>query len=401
MIRTLRWRLVAITSVLLALMLGLILSIVCQATWTGLYQDSLDTMEEVVAQLSGHGKRPGLPDRVRMTDQCFVLWQGPDGIMRALGPDRYISDEQKLEQLLEEAQETDRRTGELDGQHLRFLRVDDGPHDSYVFMDIALEEQTLSRLMTSCAALFVVGTLCFFFFSVALARRATRPVEQAWEQQRQFVSDASHELKTPLTVILTNAELLADPDQPQQTKDRCAGSILTMSRQMRGLVEELLDQARVDNGTIRAGYAPLDMSKLVSDAMLPFEPVYYEAGRTLQSQIQPDIRLTGSADRLRQVTEILLDNGHKYSTPGGTVLLRLIRQDRSCLLSVTTPGEALTAQQCQDIFKRFYRVDTARKMDHSYGLGLSIAKGIVEQHNGSIWAQSQDGYNTFFVRLPL
>jgi signal transduction histidine kinase len=130
--------------------------------------------------------------------------------------------------------------------------------------------------------------------------------------------------------------------------------------------------------------------------------VYYEAGRELRSVVQPGITVNGSADHLRRVVEILLDNGCKYSSPGGVVELRLERQGRgNCLLSVSSPGEPMTEQQCLDVFKRFYRANQARSMNRSYGLGLSIAQGIIRQHRGKIWAQSRNGINTFYVSLPM
>ena len=179
-------------------------------------------------------------------------------------------------------------------------------------------------------------------------------------------------MKTPLTVILTNAELLQAEEYDAQNKARFADSILTMSRQMRGLVEELLDQARVDSTVTK--HQKLDYSKLVEDAVLPFEPVYFEAGRELRCNIEPGIIVLGKAEHLRRVVEILLDNGCKYSSLGGVVELRLRRNGRGSLLSVSSPGVSLTPQQCQDIFKRFYRMDQARAMNRSYGLGLSIAQ---------------------------
>jgi signal transduction histidine kinase len=259
------------------------------------------------------------------------------------------------------------------------------------------EQLVLKRMHWTSLMILLAGMLIFFGFSVLLTRWTVRPVEQAWEQQRQFVADASHELKTPLTVILTNAELLHG-EYDAQSKEQFADSILTMSRQMRGLVEELLDQARVDNTQIQ--HRKLDYSKLVEDAVLPFEPVYFEAGRRLQCHVEPGIGAMGNAEHLRRVVEVLLDNGWKYSSPGGVVELNLSRQGRGSLLSVRSPGITMTEQQCHDIFKRFYRMDQARTMNRSYGLGLSIAQGIVQQHRGKIWVQSQGGYNTFFVSLP-
>lgn len=398
MIKRLRWKLVGITTVLLTVVLGMILSFVYYATQSGFQRDSLDTLEQMTIQVG----KPGRPGKFKTfpDGRCFLLQQERDGTLVAIGPEHYLEDREVLLEILAEAEGTGERSGVLKERGLRFLRREDGPTTGYAFMDISAEEQALSVLVTTCIVIFVVGVVCFFGISILLARWATRPVEQAWDQQRQFVADASHELKTPLTVIMTNAELMTGETVDPAQQARSADSILTMSRRMRSLVEELLDQARVDNGTVRAKWETVDLSKLVSDSVLPFEPLYFEAGRMLDSQIQPGITVTGSAQHLRQVVDILLDNGCKYSTPGGTVLLRLERYHRGCLIGVTSPGEALTEQQCEDIFKRFYRVDTARKIDGSCGLGLSIAKGIVEQHKGKIWAQSQEGQNTFFVQLP-
>ena len=401
MIKRLRWKLVAFTAVLLTVVLVVILCCIYYFTRIGLEERSMSELQAAGAEL-GPYDRPGKPGKLT-TSPCFLLEISPDGKLKAVGPDYYdLDDREELLALLEEAEEMDVQSGLLEQRQLRFLRLDNGPGVCYAFVDISGELDTLAQLNVTCVIILVVGVIGFFCISVLLARWAVRPVEQAWEQQRQFVADASHELKTPLTVILTNAELLRSNEYDDQSKVRFADSILTMSCQMRGLVEELLDQARVDNGLSNAEKTEIDYSKLVSDAVLPFEPVYFEAGRELRSTVQPGITVTGSAAHLRRVVEILLDNGCKYSFSGSAVELRLERQGRgNCLLSVASPGEAMSEQQCMDIFKRFYRGNQARTMNRSYGLGLSIAQGIVQQHRGKIWAQSRDGVNTFYVNLPM
>ena len=147
---------------------------------------------------------------------------------------------------------------------------------------------------------------------------------------------------------------------------------------------------------------PVDLSRLVREAMLPFEPVFFERGLTLDSDIAEGVTVQGSPGHLRQVVEILLDNARKYAEGQGTVSVRLERSGvRSCILSVADPGQAISREDLENIFKRFYRVDTARSRDGSYGLGLAIAEGIVQSHRGKIWAESSSGVNTFFVRLPV
>jgi len=225
-------------------------------------------------------------------------------------------------------------------------------------------------------------------------------VELAWEQQRQFVSDASHELKTPLTVIMTNAEMLSAPGYSPEEKAGFGDNILTMSKRMKFLVEGMLDLARVDNGVVKAAMEPLNYSLLVEQCVLPFEPLFFESDRMLSARITPDILLTGSPAHLAQVTDILLDNAIKYSDPHTETLLTLDTQGRYAVLCADSMGTPLSPEDRERIFRRFYTVDKSRT-GNSCGLGLSIAKGIVEEHGGRIWAESDNGHNRFYVKLPL
>ena len=168
---------------------------------------------------------------------------------------------------------------------------------------------------------------------------------------------------------------------------------------MRGLVENLLDLARVDGGLTEKAVEVVDLSRLLSEALLPFEPVFFERGLPLESQIVEGIIVRGSELHLRQVVDILLDNARKYAQ--GPVEIRLDRSgSRWCLLFVASPGEEMSSQEIKDIFKRFYRRDKSRSQEGGAGLGLSIAQGIVEAHGGKIWAESRDSINIFYVRLP-
>ena len=395
MIRKLRIKLTAFVMIMLTLVLTGVLLFAFYSFSVGLRESSMRTLQ-IAADTLGRPHPPGSPE-IGGVGNCFLLERERDGTVKATGAEQFdLTDQETLQELLEKVE--DKKTGELMDEELRFLRVEGGPGTKYVFMDISGEVRTVSNLIWSYILIYIAGLCLSLVISILLAKWAVKPAEQAWNQQRQFVADASHELKTPLTVILTNAELLKDSEgQTQPYSD----NIITMSHQMRGLVEDLLEQARIDQAQPLQQRTTVDMSKLARDAILPFEPVYYEAGKYLLSEIEDGITLSGSPAQLCRMVEILLDNGCKYSTPGGTVLLRLTRRYRHCLLSVTSPGKELTRQEQTDIFKRFYRLDSVRPMEHSYGLGLSIASGIVKQHKGKIWVQSAKGHNTFFVLLPL
>ena len=236
--------------------------------------------------------------------------------------------------------------------------------------------------------------------SILLSKWAVKPVELAWKQQRQFVADASHELKTPLTVILTNAELAQNPDYSPESRDRFLSSIQTVSHQMKGLIEQLLQLARADHTDTMGTFTQIDLSKLVSDSLLPFEPIFFEAGLPLTADLAENIHVMGDEAQLRQVLDILLDNARKYAKEGGTTWVNLRRKGKGrCVLTVADEGAPIPAQALEHIFERFYRADPARSRTGSFGLGLAIAEAIVTRHRGKISAESREGINTFRVEL--
>ena len=401
MIRRLRLKFICVNMLIVTVMMGVIFGLVYHFTQTGLETQSVSMLQSIAAE-PFRPNRPGKPpEGVQLP--FFMLELDEDGSLTAAGGGYYdLTDEEFLNTLVSAADESDAPIGVLPEYGLRYCRSVTPFGERIVFADMSSEQAMLSHLLQTCAVIAVLCFAAFLLISWLLARWAVQPVEKAWQQQRQFVADASHELKTPLTVILTNAELLQAPGYDAPARSRFAGSILTMSQQMRGLVESLLELARVDAGRAQDAQTELDLSALVNDALLPFEPVLFEAGHTLTARVEDGIRVRGNAAQLRQVVEILLDNARKYAQPGGWVLLTLARQGgRHCVLSVADPGAPLTPQECRDIFKRFYRVDHVRAMNHSYGLGLAIAARIAEAHRGRIWAESSGGINTFYFTMPI
>lgn len=292
--------------------------------------------------------------------------------------------------------------GRLSAQQLRFLHMHNGQSgETYVFLDISGSQAILATLARNCLFIGLGAFVIFFAISVLFARWAVRPVENAWEDQKQFIADASHELKTPLTIILTNAQLLRSPDFDETQKQRFSDNILDTATRMRTLIEGLLDLSRADRGMLHSDVTDLNFSELVEQQLCIYEPIYFEHGLTLQQELADDIHVSGSPTQLTQVLDILLDNADKYALPASQIRVKLNVAHHNCLLSVTTAGEPLSARDQVAIFKRFYRVDQSHSDSGSYGLGLSIADTIVRAHHGEIYARSGAGENTFFVRLPL
>lgn len=420
MIRRLRLKFIVITMIIVTVMMTMLLISQFNFTTGSLTQINMKALEDASREfLEG----PPLPEPVipehEMPDPgrrnfekpdfrkpgaehpCFVLFMDSQGNLDARGGAYYdLSNQAALLDIYQQAAEREKSTGILWDYELRFLRAEGPAQSYYVFTDVSSEVETMKQMARNSILIWILGFFCFLGLSIFLANWAVRPVEQAWEQQRRFVADASHELKTPLTVILTNAELLREVSgdgKQQQFSD----SIITMARQMRALVESMLQLARADSGETAGERERVDCSALLEQTLLPFEPMYYEAGLNLEITIQPGIILTCNTAQLRQVAEILLDNALKYASPGGTVRVNLESRGSQCCLSVASPGQTLSHTQCRDIFKRFYRADPARRRTGSYGLGLAIAERMVSDHRGRIWAEGRDGINTFYVNLPV
>ena len=388
MIRSLRRKFIAMTMAVFTALLCVIFGLVIHFTGQNLQAESIRFLRSAAEEPI----QPGLPGQVRQP--CFIIRATPWGqsIQSSGGFD--LSDEQMLSDIVAQAASAEAALGVLEGYELRYFRSQSPTELTLVFMDISAERSAMRNLKLTCAGIGLLALAAFWAVSVLLARWAVRPVERAWEEQRQFVSDASHELKTPLTVILTSAELMQTDPDPQYAR-----SILAMSRRMRELVQSLLELARVDNGAVRAAFEELDLSELTSDELLPFEPLFFERGLTLDSRVEEGLRISGSPRHIRQVLTILLDNAMKYSPENAAVQVSLTRQGSNALLTVANPGE-LTREECRSIFRRFYRADPARTAGGS-GLGLAIAQGIVADHGGKIWAESREGEVILSVTIPL
>ena len=328
----------------------------------------------------------------------FTLRYSASGQVVASGKTHYdITDREFLDELIATIYDINKTTGYLEDYHLKYTVVTSPIVQVIAFVDVSNQQSAMLSLLQVSILTAVAALAAFTFISILLARWAVNPVDKAWQQQKQFISDASHELKTPLTVIMSNAELLQDDGCDRGV---CADNILASSQQMRHLVEGMLELARADNGQIQTHFENMDLSKTVSDSILPFEPMFFESGLRLESVIEPGILVHGSQQHLHQLTDILLDNAQKYSTPG-IVDVKLSRQGKNqCLLTVSNPGTPIPQGELESIFQRFYRSDTARTSSGSFGLGLSIAQRIVQEHGGNIWAESNPSGNRFSVLLP-
>ena len=400
MIKRLRIKFICVIMAIVMVLLGCILGVVIHFTGQSMQMQSISMMRTIATSPFQQGI-PGktMDDEVRLP--FFSVQISSRGeLIAASGGYFDLSDREYLQEIINAALASDRETGELEEQDLRYLKAVSPVGLTIVFSDTTTETATMKHLFYSCLAVFFGAMIVFFGISILLSHWVIKPVATAWEQQRQFVADASHELKTPLSVIMANAELMQGEETTGEDLKTYSGNILGVTYQMRSLVENMLEMARVDNGTVKISLECLDFSELVSDAVLSFQLLYEEQGMGLRCAVPDGVEIQGSQQHLYQVLDVLLDNALKYSTPGGMVSVDLVNSGKNCMLSVASPGQPISAEDRKNIFKRFYRADKARAMNGSYGLGLAIAESIVEAHKGKIWAESENGYNIFYVQIP-
>ena len=423
MIKKLRRKFICMNLTVISLILIAILCTVIYSTSHNLAQNDLELMLRL-AQEPPQSDQSGLPDGrppEAPRQSYLIIHLNTQGEITATENVRFsLSDDTDYESLIHAARNAktsafpnnsapipdsdpaQSETGRLSAQQLRFLHMHNGQSgETYVFLDISGSQAILATLARNCLFIGLGAFVIFFAISVLFARWAVRPVENAWEDQKQFIADASHELKTPLTIILTNAQLLRSPDFDETQKQRFSDNILDTATRMRTLIEGLLDLSRADRGMLHSDVTDLNFSELVEQQLCIYEPIYFEHGLTLQQELADDIHVSGSPTQLTQVLDILLDNADKYALPASQIRVKLNVAHHNCLLSVTTAGEPLSARDQFAIFKRFYRVDQSHSDSGSYGLGLSIADTIGRAHHCEIYARSGAGENTFFVRLPL
>ncbi len=265
------------------------------------------------------------------------------------------------------------------------------------FIDHTAAEHSSRNLLTVSIVLGILGLIAFAFLSYYISGLMVRPVEEAFEKQKQFISDASHELKTPIAVVLSNSELLED----QIGKNKQLSYIKTECDQMHHLVTSLLTLTRLEQTPYETmEKANFSLSDALLERILPLESMAYEKGITLNEQITPNISFYGVKEQLQQVAGILIDNALNHTFDKGNVNITLQKTAHHIVFTVSNTGEAIPEKDREQIFERFYRVDKARnRASGHYGLGLSIANTIITNHKGKIRVECTDGVTSFIVTL--
>ena len=344
-----------------------------------------------------HGFKPGFdPEAPKFQLSTFytvaISYDGK--VLEIKNDPATVYSDDTLEQMAKNIIKEGKSTGTLD--NLTFLKTDKNGYILVTFMDNTVVNESAMTLFRYTLIFGGVAMALFFFLSRFLAKKIVAPLEESYQKQRQFISDAGHELKTPVSVVSANAELLSR----QIGDNQWLQNIQYENERMGMLVGQLLDLARTEN--ITPQMERIDFSRLVAGETLPFESVAFEKELALNTAITSGIAVEGNGAQLKQLTSILLDNAIRHSKPAGEVRLMLTRDHGIAQLSVLNTGEEIPAEHLEKIFERFYRMDTARNgEDKHYGLGLAIAKAIINAHHGHIEVLCYNGLVEFRVNLPI
>ena len=361
--------------------------------YAGLY--NLGQQPEEREEMGPRPEKPPIDDRpdYRLSTFYSVAIADDGTVLAADTGEKDVYSKEELIKTAEELLEGKKQSGK--SGHLSFLVRDKGGYKLIAFLDNTVSESSMNTLLRNFLIVGGAAVIVLFFVSLFLSKRIIRPLEENDRQQKQFISDAGHELKTPVAVIGANAELLLR----EIGESEWLANIRYENDRMGGLVKQLLDLSRAENREVKM--EKVDLSRTVTGETLAFESLAFDCGKAIQSDIEEGIFITGNQVQLAELTSILLDNALRHST-GNEIWIALKMHGHTAVLDVINEGNEIPPEKLEHLFDRFYRIDEARNSEgQHYGLGLSIAKAVAENHHGSIIVSCRDGKVRFEVSLPV
>ncbi len=335
-----------------------------------------------------------LTPETRFETRYFVVFIREDGEISGVLTDNIAST--TVEQASEYAQQV-LNSGKTSGylKNFRYLVTESettGP--MIIFLDRQVQLRSLETMMQLSFTIGVIALLVMFILVYYLSRRAIRPVIESVEKQKRFITDAGHELKTPLAIISADTEVLEMNGQ----NNEWTASIRNQIKRLNTLVADLLTLSKLEEGQARQSFREFCLSDAVMEAAESFDPMAEAQEKLLELNISPGINLRGDETAVRKMVSVLVENAIKYTLPNGEVNVTLERRGKYPTLEVVNPTDAMPEGDLNILFERFYRADESRaRGTGGYGVGLSIAKAIAEEHRAKITAHALDQQHIAFT----
>ena len=399
MIRKLRWQFVAACMGLIAAVLAIVFGCVWASAQNALERSSHMALEQALSRRGGDllpgFRQNGGDDQVLLPYFTVQVWGTT--VYVTGGTYSGLEDTDALTAILTDCLSQEADEGSLPGYALRYLRQDDGLYTQIAFVDISLETAALRQMMASYLRIGLLSLLLLAGASFLLSLRVTRPVERAWRQQRQFLSDASHELRTPVSVIKSACEYGETYGETLEEQRETLAMIHRQADKMSQLIDQLLRITRLDQGTELARRERVDLAALAREVCAegpwPQDRLTLEGGEPVFAQVDRAL--------IARLLQNLIDNGFKYGKPGGGVWVTLRRQGGEALLTVRDDGIGIAPDQQARVWQRFYQVDPVRGEKSGAGLGLSMVWKIAQAHGGHMSLESVPGQgSSFTLHLP-
>ena len=297
--------------------------------------------------------------------------------------------------MTQELQKSEKRFGSID-DYIYVVRTLRSGNTVYIFVDNKEALQNSKQFFIVSIFIFLLSVIAFTIISYYLSRWMIKPSEKAIKNQKIFVANISHDLKTPITIIRANADLIEN----EVKNKKSIKYIQQETEKLNHLVNEMLTLTRIDNTISKENFKSFNFGDSLFDVVLPFESIAYEKGIRFNINIDEVTDYFGDESNIQKLAEILIDNAMSYTAKGGIVDVDAYENSKAVTLSVTNTGEPISDEKKVEIFDRFYRASKSRESTgNHYGLGLSIANTIVKKHNGKISIESKNGKNTFTVIL--
>ena len=344
--------------------------------------------------------RRGGSGELAYQSRYFAAWFAEDGSPARLNLDNLASlTEDEASALAESVYASGKAKGFAEGY--RYCRTLCDGETLLLLLNCERELSTFRSFLLASAGISLAGTLAVFLLLLLLSGRIVRPIAESYEKQKRFITDAGHELKTPLAIIRADADVLSTELDDEQNE--WIADIRAQTQRLAELTEELVYLSRMEEEKPSLNVQEFSFSELVGETAQSFQALALSKGKTFEAAVAPDLSVSGDEKALAKLVSILLDNAMKYSPEGGTVALRLEQAGKTARLVVKNSSEPMEKGNADRLFERFAREDRSRNSESGgFGLGLAIAKAVTETHGGKIHAESEDGVSlTVTAEIPL
>ena len=402
MLRQLKIKFIAITMILVSIILLFVFTLMYQSNVKATYDKSVEDLKTISTLDISKFSEPQTNKVLKELQfvPLFIVNIDESGVILSQIKSNISMDDESFKSIVKIAHESQDDIGTIKSMDIRYYRKHYSLYDKISFIDISRDNNSLDNLFVVFIMTGVMTLIFFFFIILFLSNWALLPVEKTWSQQKQFIADASHELKTPLTVLLANMDILENNKSDTiQSQIKWIQASKQEAKQMKNLIEEMLFLAKSDANRIDNSKSTINVSDTLFSLILSMEVIAFEKNVIINyaSTIDDNLYTIANEKQLMSLLSILLENASKYAYEETSITVKLKREQSKIKFEINNYGPVIPKNDIAHIFERFYRVDKSRNKEHGgYGLGLSIAKKITDENNMKISVESSVEKGTTF-----